>query len=69
MNTHTHTHIYIYIYIYIYIVKGHSINTGNFGEKSKINFFLRIFSQKSKLCIVWNWFIAKIILISQKYLF
>ena len=39
------------------------------GEKSRINFFSDFFFSKYKLCNVWNWFITKIILISQKYLF
>ena len=64
--------IYIYVcvcvYTYIYLYRGHSINKGGFLEKSKIIFF-RIFFHKCTLYIVWNWFIVKIILISQKYLF
>ena len=47
------------------LYEGHSINWGNIFEKSKIIFF----PHKCKLCIVWNWFLAKIILILQKYLF
>ena len=38
------------------------------SEKSKRNIF-QIFSHKSKFCIVWNCFIAKLTLISQKYFF
>ena len=34
-----------------------------------IFFFLECLFHKCKLCIVWNWFIAKIILMIQKYLF
>ena len=37
--------------------------------KSKIDFFSEVFFHKYKLCIVWNWFSAKIILILQKCLF
>ena len=44
--------------------KGHSLNKVNIFEKSKIIFF-----HICKLIIVWNLFIAKNILISQKYLF
>ena len=47
----------------------HSINKRNFGEKTKMNLFFRIFFHKYKHDIVWNWFIAKIISIMQKYLF
>ena len=41
-----------------------SINKGN--SKKKKHFFFRNFSRKCKLYFVWNWFIIKIILISQK---
>ena len=45
--------------------KCHSMNTKNiFEKKRKIIFF-----HKCKLHIVWNWFIVRIILILQKYLF
>ena len=54
---------------HISIYEGHSINKGNFFEKKSKMIFFRIFFHKFKLCIVWNWFIAIIILISQKYLF
>ena len=46
---------------------GHSINLRNYFEKKKI--IKKKFFSKCKLSIVWNWFIAKIISISQKYLF
>ena len=58
---HTHTHIYIYIYIYIY--KSCWIK-GDFGETSKMQFFQNLFYTYN-LSIFWNWFIAKIILISK----
>ena len=44
---------------------GHSINKGNFFEK----IFFRFFFYKCKHCIVWNWFIVKINLISQNNFF
>ena len=47
------------LYIYIYKLTCENITNINF-----IFFF-----KKCKLCIDWNWFIAKITLISQKYLF
>ena len=57
------SNIYIHIYIYILIHKGNSINKRNALEKSKK---VLIFFHK---CIVWNWFMVKIILISQRYYF
>ena len=48
---------------------GHSINKGNFFGEKPNKFFFRFFSPKHKLCIYWNWFIAKVISISQKYFF
>ena len=36
---------------------------GECFDKKQNTFFFRIFFHKYKLCIVWNWFIAKIILI------
>ena len=36
-----------------------------FLEKNKLKFF----SHETKICIAWNLFLAKIILVSQKYLF
>ena len=69
--------VYIYIYISvcvyicvcIYIYKGHSMNNGIFS--SKIIFFQNFFYHKGKHCIYKprNWLRAKIILISQTYLF
>ena len=50
------------------LCEGQSINKGNCGGKRKIHFFENFF-HKCKLGIVWNWFIAKITLITQKYLF
>ena len=41
---------------------------GMFGE-GKQNIIFQNFFHKCKLWIVWNWFIAKVILISQKYVF
>ena len=38
-------------------------------KKAKFFSSFQNFFQKYKLCFVWNWFIAKIILILQKYLF
>ena len=61
-HTHTHTHTHTYIYIYIYI--RWSLNKhGIFLKKAKYTF--KIFSHKYKFCIVWNWFIPKIMLILQ----
>ena len=40
----------------------------NLLRESRI-FFFRIFFHKYKHCIVWNWFIEKVILISPKYFF
>ena len=38
-----------------------------FFEKNKMHFFFKnFFFYECKLCIVWNWFIAKTIQISQK---
>ena len=48
----------------------HLIDKGNCFEKSKIYLFKEFFFfHKCKFCIVWIWFIAKIILVSQKCLF
>ena len=52
------------IFIKIRIILGHLINKKNFWKKRKIIFFYWIFFHKCKLCIVWNWFIAKIIFVS-----
>ena len=52
---------------HIYIYEGHSINKGKFLNKTI--FFLMIIFDKYKFWIVWNWFIAQIILTLQKYLF
>ena len=46
--------------IYLCMFEGKSINKGIFFKKA--NYFLFIYT--SKLCIIWNWFIVKIILIS-----
>ena len=51
------------LHIFLIMYEGHSINKQN-------NFFIyRIFFHKCKLCVVWKWFIAKIILIPKKDLF
>ena len=60
-------------YIYFHTHKGHSINKRNCFEKEKEKkktflFFQDLF-YKCKHCIVWDWFIAKFMLISQKYFF
>ena len=44
------------------------INKENIFNKAHY-IFSKIVFNKCKLCIVWNWFMAKIISISQKYLF
>ena len=52
--------------------ESHSINKRKFFfflRKKQNKFSFQNFFLKCKLCIVWNWFIAKIILLSQKYLF
>ena len=61
-------------------IRSQSINKGNLStylstsySTKKKNFFkkqnnLKLFIKKCKLCIVWNWFITKIIWIAQKYL-
>ena len=43
--------------------KGHSIDKENFFEKGKLHFFPESFYHWRKLCIVWNCFIEKYILI------
>ena len=50
----------IYMHLWIY-----SINKGNFFKQRKIIFFQIFFFRKCKF-FVWNWFITKINLISQK---
>ena len=56
-HTHTHTHTYIYTY-----TQGYSINKRKFFWKKQNNFFSQNFFPKCKLCIIRNWFIAKIFL-------
>ena len=68
-NHYANLSLSLYIYIYIYIFENHSINNRNLFQKSKIIIAFRIFSHECKLSIVWNCFKAKIIFISQKYLF
>ena len=48
------------------IYEAHSMKKGIL-KKSKIHFFRPL--HECKLCILWNWLIAEIILISQNYLF
>ena len=55
-------HIYIYIYIYIRFIQ----YTEGFFAKIKIMYFFKFFFHKCKFCIIWNWYIVKIILISEK---
>ena len=45
--------------------ESHSINKGNFAVKSQIHFFSEFLFDKYKHCNVWNWVIAKTILILQ----
>ena len=65
----------IYINIYSYIIhiciidEGRSMNKEKFLVKAKQIFFSKFFSHKRESCFVWNCFITKMILISQKYLF
>ena len=60
----------ICIYIYIYIHTQGLWNRCIFlFKKSKINSFFTIFFHECKLSVVWNWFVPKISLIPQKYLF
>ena len=47
------------------LTMAHSICMGNFLKKANYMFFFRIFFHKCRLCIVWSWFIIKIILIFQ----
>ena len=54
----------IYLFIYLSICEGHSIYEGNIFLKS--NFFSDFFSINSEF--FKNWFITKIILISENYL-
>ena len=50
--------------------EGHLKNKGNlFLKKRKENNNFLFSFHKCKHCIIWNWFIATTILISQKYLF
>ena len=50
-------------------IKCYDFHTISKGDKKAKYIFSELFSLKCKLCIVWNWYIAKIILILQKYLF
>ena len=52
----------------IYQITRQALYRNHLLEKSKVIFFLNFFLL-CKPCIVWNWFIANIILISTKYLF
>ena len=53
------------MYIYVYTRAIQSIQ--EFLEKRKIHILQDFFFHIFKLCLFWNWFIAKIISISQKY--
>ena len=49
-----------------FLKEGHSIKVDLRKKKSKIKFLFRIFFSMNVNYIVWNWFIAKIILILLK---
>ena len=61
-------YIYVCVCVCVCVSVVYSINKRNFFLKSWIIFFLNFFHQ-DKLCIVWNWIVGKIILISKNICF